>query len=179
MGALPRCDGGRGRRLYAVLVRAVAEHDGVRPIEQGEGDSVVAAFSRASDALAAALQAQLELRSVAWPTALELRVRIALHTADAQLRDEGNYFGSRLSRCARLRAIARGGQTLLSRTTHDLRRRPAARTAVELIDCGVHRLRDLGPPGARVRARASRASTATPAPLRSLDALPEQPPRAS
>jgi len=35
-------------------------------------------------------QAQLELRSVAWSDVLDLRVRIALHTADAQLRDEGN-----------------------------------------------------------------------------------------
>jgi class 3 adenylate cyclase len=130
---------------YAVLVGAIAGHDGVRPVEQGEGDSVVGAFSRASDALAAALQAQLELRSVAWPDALDLRVRIALHTADAQLRDEGNYFGLALTRCARLRAIVRGGQTVLSRTTRDLvvDRLPED---VELIDCGVHRLPDLGRP---------------------------------
>ena len=59
---------------YAILVRAIAEHDGVRPVEQGEGDSVVGAFSRASDALAAALQAQLKLRAVPWPDGLELRV---------------------------------------------------------------------------------------------------------
>ena len=130
---------------YAVLDRAIAEHDGVRPIEQGEGDSVVCAFSRASDALAAALQAQLKLRSAVWPDGLDLRVRIALHTADAQLRDEGNYFGLALSRCARLRSIAHGGQTVLSRTTRDLvvDRLPAG---VELVDCGVHRLRDLGRP---------------------------------
>ena len=32
---------------YAVLDRAVAQCDGVRPVEQGEGDSVVAAFERA------------------------------------------------------------------------------------------------------------------------------------
>jgi predicted ATPase/class 3 adenylate cyclase/DNA-binding CsgD family transcriptional regulator len=155
---------------YAVLVRAVAEHDGVRPIEQGEGDSVVGAFSRASDALAAALQAQLELRSVAWPTALDLRVRIALHTADAQLRDEGNYFGLALSRCARLRAIARGGQTVLSRTTHDLLvdRLP---DAVELIDCGVHRLPDLGRPE-NVFALVHPGLDGDIGPLRSLDAFP-------
>jgi predicted ATPase/class 3 adenylate cyclase/DNA-binding CsgD family transcriptional regulator len=130
---------------YAILAGAIAEHDGVRPIEQGEGDSVVGAFSRASDALAAALQAQLELRSAARSDALDLRVRIALHTADAQLRDEGNYFGLALSRCARLRSIARGGQTLLSRTTRDLivDRLP---DDVDLIDCGVHRLPDLGRP---------------------------------
>ena len=155
---------------YAILVRAIAEHDGVRPVEQGEGDSVVGAFSRASDALAAALQAQLELRSVVWPDALDLRVRIALHTADAQLRDEGNYFGLALSRCARLRAIARGGQTVLSRTTRDLivDRLP---DDVELIDCGVHRLRDLGRPE-NVFALMHPDLDGDVGPLRSLDTFP-------
>jgi predicted ATPase/class 3 adenylate cyclase/DNA-binding CsgD family transcriptional regulator len=155
---------------YAVLVGAIAGHDGVRPVEQGEGDSVVGAFSRASDALAAALQAQLELRSVAWPDALDLRVRIALHTADAQLRDEGNYFGLALSRCARLRAIVRGGQTVLSRTTRDLvvDRLPED---VELIDCGVHRLPDLGRPE-NVFALVHPDLDGEIGPLRSLDAFP-------
>ncbi|MBV8991725.1 MAG: adenylate/guanylate cyclase domain-containing protein, partial [Solirubrobacterales bacterium] len=155
---------------YAILVRAIAEHDGVRPVEQGEGDSVVGAFSRASDALAAALQAQLELRAVAWPDGLELRVRIALHTADAQLRDEGNYFGLALSRCARLRSIANGGQTVLSRTTRDLivDRLP---DEVQLIDCGVHRLPDLGRPE-NVFALAHPDLAGDVGPLRSLDAFP-------
>src|ERR1700749_4446010 len=131
--------------VYTIIDRAVTQFDGVRPVEQGEGDSIVGAFSRASDALAAALQAQRELRSFPWPDAIGLGVRIALHTADAQLRDEGNYFGLALSRCARLRAIASGGQTVLSRTTRDLLvdRLP---DDVDLIDCGVHRLPDLGRP---------------------------------
>ena len=42
------------RRHYEILSRAVESHDGVRPQEQGEGDSIVAAFARPSDALAAA-----------------------------------------------------------------------------------------------------------------------------
>jgi class 3 adenylate cyclase len=132
-------------QVYAILDEAVAAHDGVRPMEQGEGDSVVAAFSRASDALAAALQAQRVLHIRPWPDEMELGVRIALHTAEAQLRDEGNYFGIALSRCARIRAIAPGGQTLLSHATHDLvaDRLP---DGVELLDCGEHRLRDLGRP---------------------------------
>src|SRR4051794_6293877 len=46
---------------YAILDEAVTQHEGVRPLEQGEGDSVVAAFSRASDALLAALDAQRRL----------------------------------------------------------------------------------------------------------------------
>ncbi len=132
-------------RLYQLLDVAVNEHGGVRPIEQGEGDSIVAAFSRASDALAAALSAQLAIAAESWPSGLELRVRIALHAGDAQLRDEGNYFGLTISRCARLRAIASGGQTVMSRAVRDLvtDRMP---DGVGLVDCGVHRLRDLGRP---------------------------------
>src|SRR5260221_9627676 len=54
-------------RQAAVIADAVARHRGVRPIEQGEGDSVVAAFARASDALAAAVDAQRALAGEPWP----------------------------------------------------------------------------------------------------------------
>ncbi len=60
-------------RHYEILDEAVAAHGGVRPVEQGEGDSVVAAFSRASDAVAAAVTAQqvARCRTVArWRRAL-------------------------------------------------------------------------------------------------------------
>src|SRR5271167_915987 len=43
-------------RLNQVVCDVIAAGGGVRPVEQGEGDSFVAAFSRASDAVAAALQ---------------------------------------------------------------------------------------------------------------------------
>src|SRR5882757_11343097 len=45
-------------RLDAVLTEVVAHHQGVRPVEQGEGDSFVLAFARASDAVACALAMQ-------------------------------------------------------------------------------------------------------------------------
>jgi len=44
--------------LDRTLARVVAAHHGVRPIEQGEGDSFVIAFGRASDAVACALALQ-------------------------------------------------------------------------------------------------------------------------
>ena len=55
-------------RHYEVLDEVVSAHHGVRPVEQGEGDSIVAAFSRASDAVLAALDAQRRLADEAWPT---------------------------------------------------------------------------------------------------------------
>lgn len=132
-------------RHYDLVAEAVGRHGGVRPIEQGEGDSVVGAFSRASDALAAAAEAQIALGSEAWPEGADISVRMGLHTGEAQLRDEGNYFGQTVNRCARLRALAHGGQVVVSRAVHDLvaDRLPPG---VELRDLGVHRLRDLGRP---------------------------------
>ena len=48
-------------RHDAILDVAVSAHGGVRPLAQGEGDSIVAAFSRASDAVFAAAEAQRAL----------------------------------------------------------------------------------------------------------------------
>ncbi len=155
---------------YQLLAETFDRHGGVRPIEQGEGDSVLAAFSRATDALTAALEAQLALNSHQWLDGIELRVRMSLHTAEAQLRDEGNYFGVALSRGARIRGIAHGGQTLLSQSTRDLvlDRLPPG---VELLDCGEHRLRDLGRPE-HLYALAHPELPVDHRSLRSLDALP-------
>lgn len=99
-------------RHYELIDAAITRHGGVRPVEQGEGDSVVAAFTRASDALAAALYIQRAFHTEKWPDGARLKVRIAVHTAEAELRDEGNYFGRAVNRCARLRAIAHGGQVV-------------------------------------------------------------------
>ena len=50
-------------RLDRTLAETVAAHQGVRPVEQGEGDSFVVAFARGPDALACALDLQRALRS--------------------------------------------------------------------------------------------------------------------
>ncbi|HSL06999.1 MAG TPA: adenylate/guanylate cyclase domain-containing protein, partial [Pseudonocardiaceae bacterium] len=157
-------------RHYELLDAAVGLHGGVRPVEQGEGDSVVAAFPRASDALAAALDVQRAFHSEDWPDGASLRLRIALHTGEAQLRDEGNYFGRAVNRCARLRAVAHGGQVVLSRTARDLALDRLPEDA-ELTDLGVHRLRDLGRPE-HVFGLVHPDLPAGFGPLRSLDTLP-------
>ena len=122
-------------RLDQALSKAVAVHDGVRPVEQGEGDSFVIAFGRASDAVACALDLQ---RAPLAP----LRLRIGVHTGEVRLRDEGNYIGPTINRTARLRDLAHGGQTVLSGTTDDL----VVDSLPEhswLTDLGAHPLRDL------------------------------------
>ncbi|KMO72023.1 putative HTH-type transcriptional regulator [Mycolicibacterium chlorophenolicum] len=122
-------------RLDHTVWEVISTHHGVRPVEQGEGDSFVVAFARASDAVACALELQ---RAPLAP----IRLRIGLHTGEVQLRDEGNYMGPTINRTARLRDLAHGGQTVLSATTEDLvfDRLPAD---AWLIDLGAHQLRDL------------------------------------
>ncbi|MGH3967471.1 MAG: ATP-binding protein, partial [Mycobacterium sp.] len=125
-------------RLNRTVSDVIAAHDGVRPVEQGEGDSFVAAFARASDAVAAALELQ---RAPLAP----IRLRIGVHTGEIQLRDEGNYAGPTINRTARLRDLAHGGQTVLSGATEQLvvDRLP---DGVWLADLGTHPLRDLPRP---------------------------------
>ena len=125
-------------RLDQVVSEAIAVHDGVRPVEQGEGDSFVIAFGRASDAVACALDLQ---RAPLAP----IRLRIGLHTGEIRLRDEANYIGPTINRTARLRDLAHGSQTVLSGTTEDLivDQLPAD---AWLTDLGTHPLRDLPRP---------------------------------
>lgn len=124
--------------LDQVVSDAVAAHYGVRPVEQGEGDSFVIAFARATDAVACALTLQ---RAPLAPILL----RIGVHTGEVRLRDEGNYIGPTINRTARLRDLAHGGQTMLSGATEPLvidQLPPGS----WLTDLGTHALRDLPRP---------------------------------
>jgi predicted ATPase/class 3 adenylate cyclase/DNA-binding CsgD family transcriptional regulator len=125
-------------RLNSVVSDVIAAHDGVRPVEQGEGDSFVAAFARASDAVAAALEMQRAPLAPIW-------LRIGLHTGEIQLRDEGNYAGPTINRTARLRDLGHGGQTLLSGATEAMVLDGLPSDAW-LSDLGTHTLRDLPRP---------------------------------
>ena len=88
-------------RHHRIAREAIARHDGYQPPDQGEGDSVFAVFARASDAVALALDLQRRLGAERWPGGVELRVRVAVHTGELELRDDGrNYFGEAISRCA-------------------------------------------------------------------------------
>jgi predicted ATPase/class 3 adenylate cyclase/DNA-binding CsgD family transcriptional regulator len=125
-------------RMNQVVTDTIATHDGVRPVEQGEGDSFVAAFARASDAVACALKLQ---RAPLAP----IRLRIGIHTGEIQLRDEGNYAGPTINRTARLRDLGHGGQTLLSGAAEALVL-DGLPDDVWLSDLGTHSLRDLPRP---------------------------------
>jgi predicted ATPase/class 3 adenylate cyclase/DNA-binding NarL/FixJ family response regulator len=128
----------------AILERTISANKG-NLVELGrEGDSILCVFARPSEAVACALAAQLEFLSAAWPEGTDVRIRMAIHTGEAELRD-GHYFGPALYRCARLVATAHGTQTIMSGPTHDLVV-DSLPDSVTLLGLGVHRLKDLSRP---------------------------------
>ncbi|QUR69512.1 LuxR family transcriptional regulator [Mycobacterium spongiae] len=125
-------------RLDQAVTDLVANHRGVRLVQQGEDDSFLAAFSLASDAVACALGLQ---QAPLTP----IRLRIAVHTGQVRLRDDATYAGSTINRTRVLRDLAHGGQTLLSGATEQLVVDWLPADAW-LIDLGTHRLDDLSRP---------------------------------
>src|ERR671933_2210414 len=112
------------------LREAFARHGGVEVDTQG--DAFFVAFGRASDALAAARDAQSALIG-------PIRVRIGVHTGEPVVTDEG-YIGIDVHRAARIAAVGHGGQILVSQSTRELV------GGNSLRDLGEHRLKDLTAP---------------------------------
>lgn len=115
---------------HALLREVWAGHRGVEV--DTAGDSFFVAFTRASDAVAAAGDAQLAL------AAGPVRVRMGLHTGEP-IESAGGYVGLDVHRAARIAAAGHGGQVLLSQATADL-------AGVDAHDLGLHRLKDLSAP---------------------------------
>jgi len=95
-----------------------------------QGDAFFFAFPTAPGALAAAREGQL---------ALELPVRMGVHTGTPLLTEEG-YVGADVHRAARIAAAGYGGQVLVSAAT------AALVDSDDLHDLGDHRLKDLSAP---------------------------------
>ena len=128
-------------RHDALVAEHLASFGGGRPKDQGEGDSAFAVFARASDAIGCAVALQRALSVEDWPGSAVIRVRIALHTGEAELAN-GNYKGSAVHRCARLRGLAHGGQIVVSEAVVQIVRDQLP-DDVTLLDLGVHALRGL------------------------------------
>ena len=80
-----------------------------------QGDAYFAAFERAADAVATAIDVQRGLADVEWPDGAQLRVRIGLHTAEPYLHASGNV-GIGVHRAARICAAAHGGRSVSNAT---------------------------------------------------------------
>jgi class 3 adenylate cyclase len=131
-------------RHDALVTACIRRQNGHVVKSKGEGDSVFAVFRHVRDAVTAALVLQCALGVERWPTSAPIRVRMAIHTGQIDLR-EGDYYGPTVNRCARLRALATGGQVLLSGVTAKLTQGqlPAGGS---LNDLGTHQLKDISAP---------------------------------
>lgn len=128
-------------RHHEIVHALAAAHGGWRPVDQGEGDAVFAAFSSPTAAVACAAEVQRALAAESWPTSTPLTVRIGVHVGEVEERG-GNLFGDPVNRCARLRGLGSGGQTLLSAAVYELVRDKLV-DGLALSDLGEHRMKDL------------------------------------
>jgi class 3 adenylate cyclase len=106
-------------RHDAIIGREVVAAGGTLVRSKGEGDSTFSVFARPAGAVGAADAIQRAVGAEEWPTAVPLQVRAGVHTGDAEPRD-GDWYGPAVNRAARLRALADGGQTLVSGVTAGL-----------------------------------------------------------
>ncbi|MGZ3576931.1 MAG: ATP-binding protein [Vulcanimicrobiaceae bacterium] len=125
---------------HDALLRGILERQGGY-VFKTVGDAFCCAFSDPVAALLAAVEIQKSVAGQTWPGVDELRVRIAVHTGTAQIR-EGDYFGPALNRTARLLSLVQGGQVVISQTTQRLVREELPRN-IELSDLGELHLKDL------------------------------------
>ena len=72
------------------LLRSAFEAHGGYVVDS-EGDAFFVAFESASDAVAAAADAQRALAHHGWPTGREIRVRMGLHTGEPRLIEDGTW----------------------------------------------------------------------------------------
>src|SRR5262245_33272671 len=154
-------------RHHAILCAVVEESRG--SVFETVGDAVYAVFASPRDAVAAALRAQHDLQGALQGEVGPLRVRMGLHTGEAEPQGD-HYFGAALYRCARLTNAAHGRQVLLSSATAELVRE-ALPTGAGLRDLGEHRLKDLQRPERIFQLAAAGLPVDFP-PLRTLERFP-------
>ncbi|MEP6909638.1 MAG: adenylate/guanylate cyclase domain-containing protein [Actinomycetota bacterium] len=106
-----------------------------------QGDAFFYSFSRARDAVSAAVAAQRALAGHTWPEGAEVRVRMGLHTGEPSVGDEG-YLGLDVVRAARICSAGHGGQILLSETTRALLGNDLP-DGVSVVDLGQQDLKDV------------------------------------
>jgi predicted ATPase/class 3 adenylate cyclase len=134
-----------------------------------QGDAFFVAYTRASDAVNAAVDAQRSFAGYRGPQGVKVCVRMGLHTAESHFGATG-YVGIDVHRAARICAAGHGGQVLLSQTTYDLLESSLPQ-GVGWRDLGEHRLKDLNRPQRLYQLEISDLPSDFP-PLKSFDVFP-------
>jgi class 3 adenylate cyclase len=124
-------------RQRTLLRGAVERAAGV--VVDCQGDAMFAAFGAARAGIDAAVEIQAGLAREPWPNGTAVRVRMALHTGEPHVSEDGGYTGIDVVRAARLCSAGHGGQVLLTEPVRML-------AGVETCDLGPIRLRGLDEP---------------------------------
>ena len=127
------------------LIRETFGVHGGREIDN-QGDSFFVAFARAKDAVLAAAECQRALAAHSWPEGAAVKVRMGIHTGEAELTVD-RYVGLSVHRAARISAVGHGGQVLVSQTTASLLEdEEDDLPGIAFRDLGEHRLKDISRP---------------------------------
>ena len=154
------------RRLTAcraILDERIAAYRG--RIFGSAGDSVVADFANAVDAVqcAVAVQDAIAKDNAARPAGEQMRFRIGVHVGDVIVQGE-NLLGDGVNIAARLAALAEPGGICISGTVRD---QIGTKLPIALTDLGEQQVKNIAQPirAYRVRGEAAIGVTATPPPL--------------
>lgn len=162
-----------GGRLTEIVAEAAARYGG-RPTPASGTTVQASSFERVSDAVRAAIDAQRAIAAEAWPSSAPRRARLAVHAGEVESDDEGRLTGPTMHRAERLLAAANGGQVLVSGAAAELLAAPPV-PEVDLFDLGLQRLTDVDAP---VRVHELRGGGLESRPLRTIDVVPNNLPRA-
>jgi adenylate cyclase len=161
----------------AVLDRFIGEHRG--RIANTAGDSVLAEFGSAMDAVQCAVEAQTALAKVnaGVPSEKRISFRIGIHIGDVMVR-AGDLFGDGVNIAARLQTIANPGTVCISGATYDQVRKVLPMT---FVDLGVQEVKNIQEPIRTYQVREHSEARKAVAPARGADTekpppLPDKPP---
>jgi class 3 adenylate cyclase/tetratricopeptide (TPR) repeat protein len=154
---------------HHIMRRTIARWNGYEV--ETQGDAFVVTFIRATEAVAAAVEAQRSFASHLWPKGMKLKVRMGMHTGEPWNTEEG-YAGIDIHRAARIANASHGGQVLLSEITTALVMDELPQ-GVSLLDLGRHLLKDMRRPEHIHQLVIEGLQTEFP-PLRSLGTVPSE-----
>src|SRR5215471_8939987 len=126
----------------AILDRIIGEHGG--RIANTAGDSVLAEFGSAVEAVQCAVEAQTALveANTGVPPDKRINFRIGIHIGDVMVRG-GDLFGDGVNIAARLQSIAKPGGICISGATYDQVRKVLPMT---FVDLGVQQVKNIQEP---------------------------------
>lgn len=158
-------------RHHEILKSAIESNNGF--IFKITGDAFCCAFSKAEDAVKAAVSAQLNLYTENWSDAA-IRVRIGIHSGEAEWNGQSYIGYINLARSARVMSSAYGEQIIISNSTYELVKDKFDNESdvnISFRDLGERRLKDVIQPIRLFQIMAPGLRGEFP-PLKTLDARP-------